>query len=111
MSRTNIIGRPATSSGSANGPAGLGAAKVPSASHRSCQRDSISAASPAVYWYIPANSAVPVSAQQGRRGIERTRRRTARPVTMDGVDEPIRFDTKIAVLLRDDLAVWQRLNV
>jgi hypothetical protein len=23
---------------------------------------------------------------------------------------PIRFDTKIAVLLRDDLAVWQRLN-
>jgi hypothetical protein len=26
-------------------------------------------------------------------------------------DGPIRFDTKIAVLLRDDLAVWQRLNV
>jgi hypothetical protein len=25
--------------------------------------------------------------------------------------EPIRFDTKIAVLLREDLAVWQRLNV
>jgi hypothetical protein len=25
--------------------------------------------------------------------------------------EPIRFDTKIAVLLRDDLEVWQRLNV
>jgi hypothetical protein len=25
--------------------------------------------------------------------------------------EPIRFDTKIAVLLRDDLVVWQRLNV
>ena len=25
--------------------------------------------------------------------------------------EPVRFDTKIAVLLRDDLAVWQRLNV
>ena len=24
---------------------------------------------------------------------------------------PIRFDTKIAVLLRDDLATWQRLNV
>src|SRR5258708_37721816 len=23
----------------------------------------------------------------------------------------VRFDTKIAVLLRDDLAVWQRLNV
>ena len=30
---------------------------------------------------------------------------------MVGVDEQIRFDTKIAVLLRDDLAVWQRLNV
>ena len=27
------------------------------------------------------------------------------------MDEPIRFDTKIAVLLRDDLASWQRLNV
>jgi hypothetical protein len=26
-------------------------------------------------------------------------------------NEPIRFDTKIAVLLRDDLQVWQRLNV
>jgi hypothetical protein len=26
-------------------------------------------------------------------------------------DEPIRFDTKIAVVLRDDLASWQRLNV
>jgi hypothetical protein len=26
-------------------------------------------------------------------------------------NEPIRFDTKIAVLLRDDLASWQRLNV
>ena len=24
---------------------------------------------------------------------------------------PVRFDTKIAVLLREDLAVWQRLNV
>ena len=24
---------------------------------------------------------------------------------------PIRFDTKLAVLLRDDLATWQRLNV
>jgi len=24
---------------------------------------------------------------------------------------PVRFDTKIAVLLRDDLPVWQRLNV
>lgn len=26
-------------------------------------------------------------------------------------DTPVRFDTKIAVLLRDDLAGWQRLNV
>jgi hypothetical protein len=25
--------------------------------------------------------------------------------------EPVRFDTKIAVLVRDDLATWQRLNV
>ncbi|MEV6282534.1 DUF2000 domain-containing protein [Kribbella sp. NPDC051770] len=27
------------------------------------------------------------------------------------MDDEIRFDTKIAVLLRDDLATWQRLNV
>lgn len=27
------------------------------------------------------------------------------------VTEPIRFDTKIAVLLREDLETWQRLNV
>ncbi|MFI9393479.1 DUF2000 family protein [Streptomyces bauhiniae] len=26
-------------------------------------------------------------------------------------EQPLRFDTKIAVLLRDDLAPWQRLNV
>jgi hypothetical protein len=26
-------------------------------------------------------------------------------------EEPLRFDTKIAVLLRADLATWQRLNV
>jgi hypothetical protein len=25
--------------------------------------------------------------------------------------EPVRFETKIAVLLRDDLQVWQRLNI
>jgi len=25
--------------------------------------------------------------------------------------EPVRFDTKIAVMLRDNLATWQRLNV
>ncbi|MET9959900.1 DUF2000 domain-containing protein [Streptomyces sp. NPDC006326] len=28
-----------------------------------------------------------------------------------GVQVPVRFDTKIAVLLRDDLEPWQRLNV
>jgi hypothetical protein len=26
-------------------------------------------------------------------------------------DQPLRFDTKIALLLRDDLATWQRVNV
>lgn len=30
---------------------------------------------------------------------------------MGAVDEPIRFQTKIAILLRADLAPWQRLNV
>jgi hypothetical protein len=30
---------------------------------------------------------------------------------VDNQDEPIRFDTKLAVLLRDDLQTWQRLNV
>ncbi|TWD81910.1 hypothetical protein FB561_3034 [Kribbella amoyensis] len=30
---------------------------------------------------------------------------------MDNENQPQRFDTKIAVLLRDDLATWQRLNV
>jgi hypothetical protein len=29
----------------------------------------------------------------------------------DTTGGPIRFDTKITVVLRDDLAVWQRLNV
>ncbi|MCX4776671.1 DUF2000 domain-containing protein [Streptomyces sp. NBC_01264] len=29
----------------------------------------------------------------------------------NGADAPVRFDTKIAVLLRDDLETWQRLNV
>jgi hypothetical protein len=32
-------------------------------------------------------------------------------VDTDTADAPVRFDTKIAVLLRDDLEVWQRLNV
>jgi hypothetical protein len=30
---------------------------------------------------------------------------------MESDGGPVRFDTKIAVLLRDDLEVWQRLNV
>lgn len=30
---------------------------------------------------------------------------------MHSDDSPVRFDTKIAVLLRDDLESWQRLNV
>ena len=30
---------------------------------------------------------------------------------MPGMDEPVRFETKIAVLVRDDLAPWQALNV
>jgi hypothetical protein len=29
----------------------------------------------------------------------------------DGAMDPVRFDTKIAILLRDDLAAWQELNV
>jgi hypothetical protein len=31
--------------------------------------------------------------------------------TVDTADQLVRFDTKIAVLLRDDLQGWQRLNV
>lgn len=30
---------------------------------------------------------------------------------METVNEPVRFETKIAVVLRDDLQVWQRLNM
>jgi hypothetical protein len=33
------------------------------------------------------------------------------PASTGSGGEPVRFDTKIAVLLRDDLEVWQRLNV
>ena len=36
---------------------------------------------------------------------------TATIDSMDSDIEPVRFDTKIAVLLRDDLAAWQALNV
>ncbi|KOU51906.1 hypothetical protein ADK54_08350 [Streptomyces sp. WM6378] len=34
---------------------------------------------------------------------------TSESMTSDSA--PVRFDTKIAVLLRDDLHIWQRLNV
>ncbi|MFJ2111351.1 MULTISPECIES: DUF2000 family protein [unclassified Streptomyces] len=30
---------------------------------------------------------------------------------METVNEPVRFETKIAVVLRDDLQTWQRLNM
>ena len=33
------------------------------------------------------------------------------PVHDGAADAPVRFDTKIAVLLREDLETWQRLNV
>ncbi|SEG94353.1 hypothetical protein SAMN05216223_13010 [Actinacidiphila yanglinensis] len=33
------------------------------------------------------------------------------PQPESGPPAPVRFDTKIAVLLRDDLETWQRLNV
>src|SRR3546814_942976 len=43
---------------------------------------------------------------------ERTSHSAVRGGKLEPVDEEqIRFDTKIAVLLRDDLATWQRLNV
>ena len=48
MSSTYFFGRAATFSGSAIGPAGFGASKVPSASQRSCHRASISPAIAAV---------------------------------------------------------------
>lgn len=36
---------------------------------------------------------------------------TSRPASGPVPDAPVRFDTKIAVLLREDLETWQRLNV
>jgi hypothetical protein len=39
------------------------------------------------------------------------RHRPAHAGRVTDPDDPIRFDTKIAVLVRDDLATWQRLNV
>ncbi|MFE7598535.1 DUF2000 family protein [Streptomyces sp. NPDC057494] len=41
----------------------------------------------------------------GRRGRRQSRSMTTTDHT------PVRFDTKIAVLLREDLETWQRLNV
>jgi hypothetical protein len=34
-----------------------------------------------------------------------------RPPTLLGDDRPVKFDTKVAVVVRDDLETWQRLNV
>src|SRR3954470_5504405 len=43
-----------------------------------------------------------------RSGMRRTYKTRAAPRRMIGL---VRFDTKIAIVLRDDLEVWQRLNV
>src|SRR5664279_4897486 len=50
-SRYSLSGGTGAPSGAASGPDGFGALNVPSASHRSCQRASISAASAAEYRY------------------------------------------------------------
>ncbi|MFI5885319.1 DUF2000 family protein [Streptomyces sp. NPDC051554] len=50
----------------------------------------------------------------GARGGRQSRRMstdTPADTAPDTFAEPIRFDTKIAVLLREDLEPWQRLNV
>ena len=48
-------------------------------------------------------------------GTQKSYKTSYRPTVfsrpMDTSSEPVRFDTKIAVLLREDLEVWQRLNV
>jgi len=36
---------------------------------------------------------------------------TTAPADTDGTAAPVRFDSKIAVVLREDLEPWQRLNV
>ncbi|MFF3608124.1 DUF2000 family protein [Streptomyces sp. NPDC002463] len=41
--------------------------------------------------------------------VRRVRRQSRSMTTTDST--PVRFDTKIAVLLREDLETWQRLNV
>jgi len=49
------------------------------------------------------------------RAVESVRTETRGPVPepagVPAADRPVRFDTKIAVLLADDLAPWQELNV
>jgi hypothetical protein len=42
---------------------------------------------------------------------ETTTHETTTSETMTHATAPVRFDTKIGVLLREDLAPWQRLNV
>src|SRR5690606_17610120 len=42
---------------------------------------------------------------------KRTRPRPAPAMIMTAMTNSPRFDTKIAVVLREDLATWQRLNV
>ncbi|MEU8942163.1 DUF2000 domain-containing protein [Streptomyces goshikiensis] len=42
---------------------------------------------------------------------DETKNENDEQVEAGGADVPVRFDTKIAVLLRDDLETWQRLNV
>ncbi|GGP61363.1 hypothetical protein GCM10010231_35300 [Streptomyces sindenensis] len=44
-------------------------------------------------------------------GQSRTMETTTTEPTAAPGNAPVRFDTKIAVLLRDDLETWQRLNV
>ncbi|MFD9821151.1 DUF2000 family protein [Streptomyces violascens] len=44
-----------------------------------------------------------------RMRVRQSQSMTSQSMTSDSA--PVRFDTKIAVLLRDDLQTWQRLNV
>src|SRR5664279_5310233 len=58
-SRYSLSGGTGAPSVAASGPDGFGALNVPSASHRSCQRASISAASAAEYRYGGGVSSLP----------------------------------------------------
>ncbi|MCX4812749.1 DUF2000 domain-containing protein [Streptomyces sp. NBC_01239] len=54
----------------------------------------------------------PWSGRQSRRmSTDTTATATTAGTATAAAAEPVRFDTKIAVLLRDDLEPWQRLNV